>query len=854
MNIQAVTLTTLDHALAYAARGWPILPLQPRGKAPLGALVPHGVKDATTDAATVRAWWAARPDANIGIATGGRFFVLDVDPRHGGEESLADLVAQHGDLPATVECLTGGGGRHLYFAWPAGAQRLAGKLGPGLDLKGAGGYVVAPPSVHPNGRSYTWEVGGHPDDVPIAPAPRWLLDLAGPAGAAQPDGSIVAGERNATLTSLAGSMRRRGMTPEAIEAALLAENAARCEPPLDGAEVRRIAHSVARYDPPAEAAPARDLLSDMGNAYRFVAQHKRDARYCPALGWLVWDGKRWARDDNGAVMRMAKQTALTLYDDAKKELRAATAALTLAQEAAATGAPVAKRAAEQMAAAYKAALARLAWADKSQRRAMLESMVNLAQSELDVLVTVGELDADPFLLNAKNGTIDLRTGQLREHRREDLITKLAPVNFDPTATHPVFDRFLSMATGGDEDLAAFLQRYAGYSLSGNTGEEQVALVLGPAGSGKSTLVEALLATMGDYAMKAPFETFLERSQANPGGARPDLVRFPGVRLIAAVETKAETTLDAVLLKELTGGDTVTARDLYRGYFSFKPQCKILLASNVAPKVSDLDSGVWRRLRRLPFEHAIPEEGRDPEVKAALTDPETGGPAILAWAVQGCLAWQRHGLGKCAIVQQRTAELRASFDPLAGFFDDCCIFGRDYRTDAQLLRAAYEEWATAYGVRPISNAEWGGRLRARGCEDRRESRGGVRATWWHRVGLLTAEDPDEGPPARTATTNPVFGQTVLNENPASVKEIKPKRPFVLAVLAADDVATAEDPPSPGIGDLVHLLDGDGVIQNAEPWAIGDIVTGPDGQEYALFEETTAGWPLERCERAAPARGP
>jgi putative DNA primase/helicase len=270
----------LDAALSYAARlavahlprlvGSPGAVCVPRrqrsdpGKHPIGSVVPRGLHDATTDPARITRWWAKAPHANVAIATGREsgVIVLDVDPRAGGDESLRTLEATHGALPVTVEALTGGGGRHLFFAHPEGEVRIpnsASKLGGGLDVRADGGYVVAPPSVHASGRSYEWNAEFHPDEVPLAPVPPWLLGLmvngAGPRGAAPPVPEVIPeGQRNHTLASMAGTMRRRGMTEPEILAALLVANAERCQPPLPEAEVRAIAASVARYAPADSAA------------------------------------------------------------------------------------------------------------------------------------------------------------------------------------------------------------------------------------------------------------------------------------------------------------------------------------------------------------------------------------------------------------------------------------------------------------------------------------------------------------------------------------------------------------------------------------------------------------------------
>ncbi len=286
----------LHTALAYARRGWPVFPCHtPRvsgcacglatgscpqlgspGHTPLHVSCSctagtacrnlgkhprtlHGLKDATTDATRLGQWWAKWPDANIGLVTGSisGVVVLDVDPRHGANLTLEDLEAAHQKLPETVESLSGGGGRHLFLQHPGVPIRnnAGTTLGPGLDIRGDGGYVILPPSLHASGRRYEWEVSSHPDDLAVAPMPPWLLArLGAPISPyiGQPSGTgerIPQGQRNTTLTSLAGAMRRRGMSEAAILAALLEDNRRRCDPPLSPGEVRRIAASVSRYAP-----------------------------------------------------------------------------------------------------------------------------------------------------------------------------------------------------------------------------------------------------------------------------------------------------------------------------------------------------------------------------------------------------------------------------------------------------------------------------------------------------------------------------------------------------------------------------------------------------------------------------
>jgi hypothetical protein len=244
-----------DAALRYAGRRVPVFPV--RGKLPL---TEHGFKDASTNADTIREWFERWPNANVAIPTGraSGLVVLDVDPRHGGDQSFAALEAKYGPLPATLEARTGGGGRHFFFALGNGqnVRNSNGKLGLGLDVRGDGGYIVAPPSIHPETkRQYVWIKRVKP-----APTPPWLMQESSVPAAPCESASgapIPAGQRNDTLARIAGVMRQKGCTPGAIEAALLVENERRCNPPLPEAEVRAIAQSISRYAPASGAAQAR---------------------------------------------------------------------------------------------------------------------------------------------------------------------------------------------------------------------------------------------------------------------------------------------------------------------------------------------------------------------------------------------------------------------------------------------------------------------------------------------------------------------------------------------------------------------------------------------------------------------
>lgn len=459
--------------------------------------------------------------------------------------------------------------------------------------------------------------------------------------------------------------------------------------------------------------------TDLGNAERFVAQHLPRVRYSPQRrAWLTWTGARWEWDQTGRVAALAKETVRGIYAEA------------------------AKGATEE----ERAAIAKHATRSESADR--IAAMLRLAATEPGVPILVGELDADLWALNASNGTINLRTGELRKHRSADLITKCTGVPFDPAARSSLWDRVLSEATGGDNELAAYLQRVVGYALVGEPLERVLFFVFGPPGTAKSTLLEAFHGALGDYAQSADFETWLAR--ATVGGNRGDLVRLAGARLVTSVEVRSGARWDEALVKRVTGGDELTASAKFEAEVTFRPSFTLLLAANDAPKARDDDAGMWARMRRIPLSAVIPPEKQDPTIKARLREPEHAS-AVLAWAVAGCLAYQSEHLGSCAAVDQSTSAYRAECDPLAGFFRDVLVFDDwdEVRVSRRDLREAYERWCTESGTKPVGDRVLSARLRERGAADGRSN--GVRV--WKCVRLLGPDEEPQGHQGHQGSPNP-----------------------------------------------------------------------------------------------------
>ena len=713
-------LPTLTAALAYLARRWSVVPIRPGDKRPLVAWAGFQRRPATEE--QVRAWWQEWPDAGVGIVTGAisGLVVLDVDGDV-GEATLRDLQEEHDALPPTAEAITGGGGRHLLFAHPGG-KKIPNKarFAAGLDTRADGGYIVAPPSVHPNGKPYAWEVSAHPEDIPPAALPPWLLAAimegkAKPAAPADGAGDWLAvalrgvgqGKRNDTCARLAGHYLRLRLSVSDTVTLLLDWNK-RNRPPLAAGELRQIVASVDKTDRKAGQEPQAGAYheTDVGNAELLVDLSGEQLRFVhvrprsgPVAGWWrVWDGKRWADDDGGTCARLA-------HDMARERLR---------------------RAADIPDARASEAAAK--WALRSDSTDKIRDTLEATSWQKALVSRPGDYDTDPFLLNVGNGLLDLRTGDLRPHDPATMCHRFTPVMFDSRATAPRWERFLAEVFDGNDAMVGFVQRAAGYSLTGATPEDCLLLLHGGGTNGKSTLLRILHALLGDYALATDFATFtLQREKQ--GAIRNDLARLAGARLVTASETSEGLRFSEGILKQLTGGDQVAARFLHQEFFEFTMQAKIWLSCNHRPRVRDSSEAFWRRIRLLPF--AVSFKGREEKHLDDVLLAEL--PGILTWALTGCLEWlDLDDLQAPPEVVVATTNYQQEEDTIGRFLGDCCEITPDDKSTTAALYSAYQGWSEDNGERPMGARTFGRELGDRGFSPCRI--GAAQARGWQGVRL------------------------------------------------------------------------------------------------------------------------
>jgi putative DNA primase/helicase len=698
-------------------------PCNPKTKAPL---IAGGFKSASNDPAVHEEWGHQFPKSMMGLPTGavnGGLLVIDLDrdinKKLDGIVAWQKLISGK-DISDTKAIKTPRGGQHLYFSVPDGfiGKCSAGVLGDGIDIRSDGGYVIAEGSITSDGAEYALV-----NDVPIAPAPDWLLDLCAKDAPASrkktnskresaPQGGRVdpaSTTRNNGLTSYAGSLRHFGASQEQLERQLIEANAG-FNASLEYGEVLKIAGSVSQYPVSVQMLPRTDKSSetelvysenlrpntDAGNAERFVDLKQDELRYVFNLQqWLHWTGIFW--EPIGTILEDLKQVARSI----------ALEGINSADEPARN--------------------TLIKHAIRSESKDKLNAMRTLAEQTPALRINAGLLDLSPHLIGTPTGVVDLRKGQIVESKRDQWITMQTSVGFNPDAECPRWEKFIDEIMGGDAEMAAFMQRLMGSMLYGANREHLFVIVHGGGANGKSVAIETVKQVTGMYAKTASAETFIE--SGNSSGPREDLLRLRGARAIFVSETKEGDLLDEQLVKSLTGGDTQVGRGVYaRHSVEYAPQFLPVMATNHKPVIKGTDDGIWRRLCLVPFNQQFKGGNADKHLTEKLAAEKEG---ILRWMVEGAKEYLQSGLQMPELVSSASHEYRTDMDLLGQWMGECCENDAGAFETASRLYVNYCNWAKASGSHPVSKSRFSRQLEERGFQAGKQKglrgRKGIRIT-------------------------------------------------------------------------------------------------------------------------------
>jgi len=439
--------------------------------------------------------------------------------------------------------------------------------------------------------------------------------------------------------------------------------------------------------------------NDAGRAQQFIDRWQDSVRYVPEWGqWLIWHEDYWQPDNDGAIQRLAIEHSRQLCVEAAqiKDERTRGDALKTALTLGNTK--------------------------------YINYMLELAKVDSRIVVHADQLDQDPDLLGVLNGVVDLASGSFRPGQRADLITKRAGAEYQAGAACPRWLQFIEEVTCGNKELARYLQKWSGYSITGCVSEQCFAFLYGSGNNGKSKFIEVVLGLAGDYGVSAP----LSLIALSPNGREPthDLASLQGARFVVGPELEQGMRLAESRIKDLTGGDTISGRRLYQESFNFRPVAKLWLFGNHKPTITGTDIGIWRRVRLIPFEAEISDERKDLELGAKLLAEL---PGILLWSLEGVAAWRAEKLQSPALVSEAVNDYKTEEDWLGDFLNTQLEDTPGRRVTFGDMYSRYQVWAGRGGVRfPMTNRTFVKALRQHGMTDGRSNGG----SFWLNVTLRT----------------------------------------------------------------------------------------------------------------------
>jgi putative DNA primase/helicase len=694
--------------------------------------------------------WFENTDNQIGIVTGnvsGGLFILDFDGDE-WEKAFYEFLGRFEEFADSLIVKTGSGKGHIYGICHEMPRELTrrvkkytvdGKTTAVIELRANDSQTLCPPSLHPCGEHYTL-IDETKEPVPINLSRLSdilaLVNEAEPTEAKddgkQPEGwheyifqGVCEGERNTSLVKETGRLLGKGLSRSEILPVLLQANSS-FNPPLDETEVETILDSMIKKDErkakrrelkslkskdDGTPAPEPKLTGDdeelVFNDFSDTENARRFLKFNPDNFLWIEDLQRWWHfDPTRPGWGNGEMAVRSHMKDVADEIRKKVLLMSFADE---------KQRIEKLKQC-------ISWKDAN---GIENSIKMLRDASFSQSV---KFDTDPFLFLCANGVINLRIEELSNNvfelreldtlKPSDRLHKFSPVKYDPNAKCPQWRKFLLETFLDNHDLLLFIQKFSGYTLTGDTREEKFLMLEGPGSNGKSTLLEVLAGVLGEYGVPVPFATFKDPKWDQGGNThQADMVQMIGARFIRSVEVKERARLNIERLKSLTGNDMMSARPAYsRDYIKFYPVGKIWLAVNHLPKIYDTTASCWRRLLRIPFSYIVPPEKRILDLSKKLLKEESSG--ILNWMLEGCLIWQDEGIEPIpSCVKDATDDYQMDSNPIKRFISEKCEIGDKFQIT---MKAFYEElqkwWKDEMGdINPMSKIEVGKELKRRGFE-------------------------------------------------------------------------------------------------------------------------------------------
>lgn len=403
------------------------------------------------------------------------------------------------------------------------------------------------------------------------------------------------------------------------------------------------------------------MRTELGNAERIVSEYGNVIRYVDDVGWYVWDGKHWKVDRRREIEKITAKVLRKLFEGDEEDRK---------------------------------------WAKACEKRAVrmnsIKDMIPLVPAERE------EFDTHKFLFNCSNGVLDLKKGKLYPHDRDYMMTKISNVEFNEKADCPNWKSFLESIFKDkdgktDYEVIDFMQRSIGYTLTGDISEQVMFFLYGGGRNGKSTFINIVQDLLGNYGSQTNSDTFIKKN--NDSSINNDIARLAGSRFVSAVESEDGQKLSESLVKQITGGEKILARFLRQEFFEFEPEFKVFFTTNHKPIIHGIDEGIWRRVKLIPFTVTIPKESIDKRLPEKLSLEM---PGILNWAIEGCLKWQKDGLGEPAAIAGATNEYKETMDILEPFLFENCLLNPLAKIEAKELFKEYEKWCFESGEISLKN--------------------------------------------------------------------------------------------------------------------------------------------------------